>query len=130
MTGFPEKLSLLPFKPYRDVNKHVVVHSKTRFAARPGGIRCKVRQLSDSSAKFDSCLTLQIAPPSGESCFRKNNYMFIGFAELEFANFAGTNDHLYGSKSMKLRQSFSLKKGCRLYPCGAILRQNLERYGP
>jgi hypothetical protein len=28
--------------------------------------------------EFDSCLTLQLAPPSGESGFRMNNYMFIG----------------------------------------------------
>jgi hypothetical protein len=38
---------------------------------------CKVRQLSDLADEFDSCLTLQLAPPSGESCFRMNNYMFI-----------------------------------------------------
>jgi hypothetical protein len=38
---------------------------------------CRVRKLSNSSAKSDSCLTLQLAPPSGESCLRKNNYMFI-----------------------------------------------------
>jgi hypothetical protein len=37
----------------------------------------KVRQLSDLADESDSCLTLQLAPPSGESCFRINNYMFI-----------------------------------------------------
>jgi hypothetical protein len=30
-----------------------------------GGASFKVRQLSNSSAKSDSCLTLQLAPPSG-----------------------------------------------------------------
>jgi hypothetical protein len=56
--------------------KHVVVHSKNDSPL--GGASCKVRQLSSSSAKSDSCLTLQLAPPSGESCLRMNNYMFIG----------------------------------------------------
>jgi hypothetical protein len=42
-----------------------------------GGASCKVSQLSNSSAKSDSCLTFQLAPPSGQSCFRMNNYMFI-----------------------------------------------------
>jgi hypothetical protein len=42
-----------------------------------GGASFKVRQLSNSSAKSDSCLTFQLAPPSGQSCFRMNNYMFI-----------------------------------------------------
>jgi hypothetical protein len=37
----------------------------------------KVRKLSYLADEFDSCLTLQLAPPSGKSCFRMNNYMFI-----------------------------------------------------
>jgi hypothetical protein len=46
------------------------------------GASCKVRQLSDLADEFDSCLTLQLAPPSGESCLRMNNYMFILWSDF------------------------------------------------
>jgi hypothetical protein len=62
-------------KSQRSIQKNVGV--RLGFISFEKAFSCKVRQLSDLADEFDSCLTLQKAPPSGESCFRITNYMFI-----------------------------------------------------